>query len=94
MEAMLNVQMSATLKERGDEVLRENDISASAAVRALWQELADTRTLPQFLQDATAESHDRKAKTAALNALVGVAEGTLSNLSDTELKAVDITRYE
>ena len=94
MEATLNVRMSAPLKERGDKVLRDNGISTSAAVRALWQELADTRTLPPFLQNATAESQARKAKAAALDALAGVAEGSLSNLSDAELEAVGMARYE
>ena len=36
MEATINVRMSAPLKERGDKVLRDNGISASVAVRALW----------------------------------------------------------
>jgi len=94
MDATLNVRMSAPLKERGDKVLRENGISASVAVRALWQEMATTRSLPSFLQQATEESSAKKAKKLALNALTGVARGSLSDLTDAELEAVGMERYE
>ena len=94
MEATLNVRMSAPLKERGDKVLREHGISTSAAVRALWQELATTRTLPEFLQKTVEDSPAKRAKLLALNELVGVAQGGLSNLTDAELEAVGMARYE
>ncbi|MBO4365184.1 MAG: type II toxin-antitoxin system RelB/DinJ family antitoxin [Eggerthellaceae bacterium] len=94
MDATLNVRMSAPLKERGDKVLRENGISTSAAVRALWQELAATRTLPSFLEDLTQAASSKKTKRLALDALVGVAQGSLSDLTDEELEAVGVARYE
>ena len=94
MDATLNVRMSAPLKERGDKVLRENGISTSAAVRALWQELATTRTLPSFLEDMTRESSEKDAKKLALGSLVGVAQGSLSSMSDEELESVGMARYE
>lgn len=94
MDATLNVRMSASLKERGDKVLRENGVSASAAVRALWQEMASTRALPDFLQQATGKSAASKAKMLALESLVGVAQGSLSNLTDEEIEAVGMARYE
>ena len=94
MDATLNVRLNASLKERGDKVLRENGISASAAVRALWREMATTRSLPSFLTDATDEAAAKKAKTQALGQLVGVAQGSLSNLSDEELHAMGMARYE
>ena len=94
MDATLNVRMSAPLKERGDKVLRENGISTSAAVRALWQELATTRSLPDFLEALTQEPSGRKSKLIALDALAGVAQGSLSNLSDEELESVGMARYE
>ena len=53
MDATLNARMDSTLKERGDKVLRDNGISVSTAVRALWQELASTRELPDFLRKAS-----------------------------------------
>lgn len=94
MDATLNVRMNASLKERGDKVLRDNGISTSAAVRALWHEMASTRALPDFLKRATSETEEKKAKTRALEQLVGIAEGSLSHLSDAELDAVGMARYE
>ena len=94
MDATLNVRMNAPLKERGDKVLREHGISASVAVRALWQELATTRKLPAFLEKAVDDSPEKKAKLRALDQLTGVAQGALSNLSDEELRAVGMARYE
>ena len=94
MDATLNVRLNASLKERGDKVLRENGISASTAVRALWHEMASTRSLPSFLKDATDGAAAKKAKARALGQLVGVAQGSLSNLSDEELDAIGTARYE
>lgn len=94
MDATLNVRMSASLKERGDKVLRDNGISTSAAVRALWREMASTRALPDFLKKATSEAEAKKAKVRALEQLAGIAEGSLSRLSDEELDAVGMARYE
>ena len=94
MEATLNVRMSAPLKERGDKVLRDNGISASAAVRALWQEMATTRTLPPFLQDLKNDASEKKSKVRALDTLVGVGAGELSTLSDEEMRAIGMARYE
>jgi len=94
MDATLNVRLNASLKERGDKVLRENGISASAAVRALWHEMATTRSLPSFLEDATNEAAAKKTKEQALVQLVGVAQGLLSNMTDEELDAVGRARYE
>lgn len=94
MEATLNVRMSAPLKKRGDKVLKDNGISTSAAVRALWQELADSRELPPFLKNLVDQQDATKAKMRALSALAGVAEGSLSHLTDEELEAVGMARYE
>lgn len=94
MNATLNVRMNAPVKERGDKVLRDNGISASAAVRALWQELADTRALPEFLEKASSRSSARTSKLRALEALTGIAQGELSGKSDAELAAIGLERYE
>ena len=94
MDATLNVRLNASLKERGDKVLRENGISASAVVRALWREMATTRSLPSFLEGAMDEAAAKEAKARALGQLVGVAQGSLSNLSDEELHTVGMARYE
>jgi len=94
MEATLNVRMQASLKERGDKVLREHNVSTSEAVRALWKELAETRELPAFLKRETHNKDERMAKINAVAALSGIAEGSLSSLSDEELAAVGMARYE
>ena len=94
MEATLNVRMSAPLKQRGDKVLKDYGISTSAAVRALWQELADTRELPSFLEKLVKQQDETKAKKLALVSLAGIAEGSLTNLTDEELEAVGMARYE
>ena len=94
MDATLNVRMSPVLKERGDKVLKEHGISTSEAIRALWQELADTRALPPFLMAATQEDSALKAKKLALESLAGIAEGSLSSLDDRELEQVGMARYE
>ena len=94
MDATLNVRMSAPLKKRGDKVLRDNGISTSEAIRALWQELADTRKLPAFLEREKQQAAAKKSKLHALDALTGIAQGSLSNLSDRELEALGMERYE
>ena len=94
MDATLNARMDSTLKERGDKVLRDNGISVSAAVRALWQELASTRELPDFLQKASKASAERDAKIQALDALAAIGRGSLSNLTDEEIDAIGMARYE
>ena len=94
MEATLNVRMSAPLKERGDKVLREHGISTSTAVRALWKELATTRKLPAFLEKELDASPTKRTKLLALDDLTGVAQGTLSHLTDAELEAIGMARYE
>ena len=94
LDATLNIRINAPLKERGDKVLREHGMSASAAVRALWQELATTRKLPEFLEKAADNSSEKRAKLLALDSLTGIAQGELSNMSDEELEAVGMARYE
>ena len=86
--------MNAPLKERGDKVLREHGISTSVAVRALWRELATTRALPDFLEKETQDALAKSAKMLALDALAGIAQGSLSELSDEELREVGMSRYE
>ena len=94
MEATLNVRMSASLKERGDKVLRDNGISASAAIRGLWQEMASRRALPDFLINTADRDSEMTRKKRALDDLQGVAQGSLSLLSDAELATVGMERYE
>lgn len=94
MDATLNVRMSTTLKERGDKVLRQNGISTSMAVRALWQELASTRELPAFLREASSNAQEVASRKRALESLAGIAQGSLTNCTDDELDALGMARYE
>ena len=47
-----------------------------------------------FLEEAVDNSPAKRAKLLALDELVGIGQGTLSNLSDGELEAVGMARYE
>ena len=44
MASTLNIRIDSALKERGDKVLKENGISVTEAIRALWETLARKRT--------------------------------------------------
>ncbi|MEA5019406.1 MAG: type II toxin-antitoxin system RelB/DinJ family antitoxin [Gordonibacter sp.] len=94
MQATLNIRIEQTLKERGDKVLRDHGVSTSAAVRALWEQLAASRELPVFLQESLREQDGRAKKKVALRALAGIGEGSCSNLSDGEMHALYGSRYE
>ncbi len=80
MSATLNVRMDAVLKQRGDAVLKAHGISVTEAVRMLWQELAESRQLPIFMETA------KKAKRNALDQLGSFPPVELSSASDQELK--------
>lgn len=94
MQATLNIRIDESLKERGDKVLRDNGVSTSAAVRALWEHLAASKELPAFLQDKLREHDGREKKKAALKALAGMAEGACSNMTDAEMREQYMSRYE
>lgn len=94
MQATLNIRIDETLKRRGDKVLREHGISTSAAVRALWAQMADTRDLPAFLHEELQMQDGRDKKKAALRALAGIGEGACSNMTDEEMRALYGSRYE
>ena len=94
MDATLNVRMEEVVKRRGDKVLKDNGVSVSAAVRALWEEMGTTRELPDFIRKRQECDDQTQAKKNMLSALVGVAQGSLSNMTDEELRAVGMERYE
>ena len=48
-QATINARLNATVKERGDKVLRDNGISTTEAIRGLWSTMARTREVPSFL---------------------------------------------
>ena len=45
-QATINARLNATVKERGDKVLRDNGISTTEAIRGLWSSMARTREVP------------------------------------------------
>lgn len=94
MQATLNIRIDETLKERGDKVLRDHGISTSAAVRALWAQMANTRDLPAFLQDELRMEDGRDKKKALLRSLAGIGEGSCSTLTDDEMRELYGSRYE
>lgn len=81
MQSVLNVRMDSSLKERGDKVLSENGISVSCAVRALWSQLASTRSLPDFLKAATESEQEKQAKRVALDRLAAISSSSLDGVS-------------
>ena len=94
MQATLNVRMDATLKQRGEAVLREYGISTSEAIRCLWNELAESRQVPAFMQGASEAAQQKAKKKAALMAFAGIGTGPYSDLTDEELARIYEKRYE
>lgn len=82
MQSVLNVRMDRALKERGDKILAENGISVSNAVRALWTQLVETRTLPDFLQTAQHANLQKQAKQDALAQLSSLSSSDERPLPD------------
>lgn len=82
-QATINVRLSASLKKRGDEVLKRSGVSPTQAIRALWEEMARTRMVPDFiLQEAhQGEDEERQRKMAALRGLDGLALDKPQHLS-------------
>lgn len=98
-QATINARLSATVKERGDKVLRDNGISTTEAIRGLWSSMARTRKVPSFLvQECKGdEAAERQRKREVARSLVGLASDGAS-LSDDELSALRfqsmLSRYE
>lgn len=87
-QATINVRIDATMKSRGDEVLKRFGISTTEAVKLLWRELARTKELPQFLAESEREEEraQLRRKRAALAGLRGIAKPD-AELSDEALDA-------
>ena len=85
-QATINARLNATVKERGDKVLRDNGIST-------------TREVPSFLAQECKrdEAAERRRKREVAHGLVGLAaEGTAlgdDELSDLRFQAT-LSRYE
>lgn len=87
--ATINVRLSDSLKKRGDDVLKKNEISPTQAVRALWQLMASTKRVPDFIIDSISKPQDAeiKRKREALANLKG-STNSFSGLTDAELDAL------
>ena len=87
-QATINARLNATVKERGDKVLRDNGISTTEAIRGLWSSMARTREVPSFLvrECKCDETAERRLATEG---------ATLSDdaLSDLRFQAL-LSRYE
>lgn len=56
----LNTRIDASLKQSGDAVLARNGFSASEAVRALWEYVAQNQAVPSFMERASSSSCESK----------------------------------
>lgn len=98
-QATINARLNATIKSRGDKVLRENGISATEAIRGLWSAMARTHEVPEFLvqEYRSDELAERRRKREVARGLVGIA-GRGSSLGDDDLSDVRfqamMARYE
>lgn len=96
MQSVLNVRMDSVLKERGDKVLAEHGISVSSAVRSLWEELATSREIPDFIKDSSDAEVQKVRRKRALETLCSIgAFGTgRIDLSLLDKDAVRNMQYE
>ena len=96
-QATINARLNATVKERGDKVLRDNGISTTEAIRGLWSSMARTREVPSFLAQECKRDEAAERRRKREVALVGLAaEGTAlgdDELSDLRFQAT-LSRYE
>lgn len=98
-QATINARLNATIKERGDKVLRDNGISTTEAIRGLWSSMARTREVPDFLMRECEgdQETERQRKREIARSLVGLAGDGVS-LGDEELSSmkfkVMLSRYE
>ncbi len=72
--ATLNIRLPEDLKRHGGQVLERHGLSASEAVRGLYEYLDREQDLPDFLE---ASDHDDpwSEKRAPMRSLVGIAKG-------------------
>lgn len=89
-QATINVRINGALKERGDMVLRKNGMSTTQAIRGLWEQLAKTHELPDFLQvdEAIEADREKQRRKKALLGLAGCASGSRGPETDEALAQV------
>ena len=93
---MMNVRIDERAKTCGDEVLKAYGITASDAVRGLWDYLAKSRKLPDFLKEDEADKEEQiKRKREAAARLIGSLEGSpYARMTLEEIRDERLARYE
>ncbi len=84
--ATINVRLNPVLKERGDNVLKGSGISTTQAIRALWDVMARTRKVPDFVLDECGEGQtdEKTHKKNIARSLLGIVPRS-SGVTDDEL---------
>jgi antitoxin component of RelBE/YafQ-DinJ toxin-antitoxin module len=59
---MVNAKVDSHTKQLGDEVLRRNNKTNSGAVQELWEHLAKTGDLPDFMRERTDQEQLQKKR--------------------------------
>lgn len=93
----MNVRIDEREKAQGDKVLAAYGITASDAVRRLWDHLAQTRKVPDYLlaeDEATKEARIAR-KRKALDSFLGSLEGSpYADMTLEEIRNEQLSRYE
>ena len=71
--AQLNVRIDARVKREGDAALARLGISATEAIRALWNYLAETQTVPSFMRNEEAQRDEAKPTSSVADTGAGLA---------------------
>lgn len=86
MDATLNIRLDATLKQRGNAVLQAAGMGPSEVVRALWEEMAATRKVPEFSTQRSQKDSEKLRKLAAIVELASFPKTEYSTMTDEELR--------
>ena len=86
MDATLNIRLDATLKQRGNAVLEAAGMGPSEIVRALWEEMAVTRQVPEFSTQRAQKDEERRHLRAEILAFSTHPRTRYSTMTDEELR--------
>lgn len=86
MDATLNIRIDATLKQRGNAVLQAAGLGPSDIVRALWEEMAATRRVPEFSTQREQQDEERRRVKADILAFATHPKTRYSTMTDEELR--------
>ncbi|MDR0592667.1 MAG: type II toxin-antitoxin system RelB/DinJ family antitoxin [Bifidobacteriaceae bacterium] len=75
---LVNGRVGEDVKRRAEKVLAAHSKTPSEAIRALYEHIAATRELPDFLRpDRAAEAAVREGRLAALRSVAGISHSAL-----------------